>query len=73
MVEQERMNDLTVPEDAKRYLRARNVLTALRDRYRNGIITRQEYSTLRGQALNGDIDGAIKGLGKLEYRNMEGM
>ena len=27
-------------------------------------LTKQEYKTLRGQALAGDVDGAIKGLDK---------
>lgn len=29
-----------------------------------GKLTKQEYKTLRGQALAGDVDGAIKGLDK---------
>ena len=29
-----------------------------------GKMTKQEYKTLRGQALAGDVDGAIKGLDK---------
>lgn len=71
MAEEERLRDLTVPEDAGRYLRARNVLEALRERYRKGIITQQEMKTLRGQAINGDIDGAVKGLAKIEARKRE--
>lgn len=71
MAEEERLKDLTVPEDAGRYLRARNVLEVLRERYRKGIITQQEMKTLRGQAINGDIDGAVKGLAKIEARKRE--
>lgn len=31
-------------------------------------LTRQQYKTVRGQALSGDIDGARKGLAKLLKR-----
>lgn len=31
----------------------------------DGRITRQEYKTIRGQAIAGDIDGATKGLNAL--------
>ena len=31
-------------------------------------LTRQEYSTLRGQALAGDGDGALKGLRRILSR-----
>ena len=71
MAEEERLRDLTVPEDAGRYLRARSVLEVLRDRYKRKIITQQEMKTLRGQAINGDIDGAVKGLAKIEARKRE--
>ena len=30
-----------------------------------GLLTRQEVKTLRGQALNGDLDGARKGLDRI--------
>lgn len=33
-----------------------------------GSLTRQQIKTLRGQALAGDIDGAIKGLERLLER-----
>lgn len=33
-----------------------------------GRLTRQQVKTLRGQALAGDIDGAIKGLEKILKR-----
>lgn len=32
--------------------------------YRNRL-TRQQIHTLRGQAIAGDVDGAVRGLGKL--------
>ena len=34
----------------------------------DGELTQQEYKTLRGQAINGDIDGATKGLERLLRR-----
>ena len=69
---QRRVKDLTVPEDAGRFLRAHKVLTDLRNKYLRHRITPQQYKTLRGQAISGDIDGAVKGLAKLECRNREG-
>lgn len=68
MAEAERLKDLTVPEDAGRYLRAHKVLTELRERYLKRRITPQQYKTLRGQAIAGDIDGAVKGLAKILAR-----
>lgn len=65
MMEARRQRDMDVREDAGRYLRARLILSNLRDELRNGKITWQQYSTLRGQALAGDVDGAVKGLAKL--------
>lgn len=52
--------------EAMRYLAAHKFLEVLR-RY-DGQITRQEYKTLRGQAINGDIVGAAKGLNNILYR-----
>ena len=34
-------------------------------------LTRQQYSTLKGQALSGDSDGAMRGLDKILRRAME--
>lgn len=63
-----------VREDAGRYLRARLILNDLREKHLAGKITWQQYSTMRGQALAGDVDGAVKGLAKvLRDREMEGM
>lgn len=62
-----------VREDAGRYLRAHRILTELKMEYRRRKITFQQYSTMRGQALAGDVDGAVKGLAKvLRDREMEG-
>lgn len=44
--------------DIKRFLR----------RLKACSLTRQQIKTLRGQALAGDIDGAIKGLERLERK-----
>ena len=61
-------------EDAGRYLRARLILNDLREKHLAGKITWQQYSTMRGQALAGDVDGAVKGLAKvLRDRAVEGM
>ena len=68
MAESERLRDLTVPEDAGRYLRAHKVLTELREKYLKRRITPQQYRTLRGQAIAGDIDGAMKGLARILAR-----
>ena len=68
MAEAERLKDLTVPDDAGRYLRAYKVLTELREKYSKRRITPQEYKTLRGQAIAGDIDWAVKGLARILAR-----
>lgn len=54
-----------VRKDAGRYLRARLILNDLREKHLAGKITFQQYSTMRGQALAGDVDGAVKGLAKV--------
>lgn len=53
----------TVQQDAKRYSAANPFLNQLR-KYQNHL-DRQQFKTLRGQALSGDIAGAEKGLAKL--------
>ena len=68
----ERRQEMDAREDASRYLRARLILSDLREKLRFGKITWQQYSTLRGQALAGDVDGAVKGLGRVLLRNSEG-
>ena len=57
--------------DASRYLKARLILNDLRDKMRSGNISWQQYSTLRGQALAGDVDGAVKGLATVLRQRLE--
>ena len=54
---------ITIREEAGRYQRARPVLENLR-RYQK-LLTPQEYKTIRGQAIAGDVEGAKRGLTKL--------
>ena len=63
---------MDVREDASRYLRARLILNDLREKHMAGKITWQQYSTMRGQALSGDIDGAVKGLARVLRQRWEG-
>ena len=53
------------------YINDKNVaaLTLLKN-YRHRL-TSQEYKTLRGQALAGDVDGAVRGLKKILRRKAE--
>ena len=60
---------LTVPEDAGRYLRAHKILTELREKYLAHRITPAQYSQIREQSLNGDIDGAFRALGSALEKN----
>ena len=52
-----------VPSDASKFLAAHFFLRNLKKYSKN--LTRQQMSTLRGQALAGDVEGADKGLRKL--------
>lgn len=61
-------DEKSIQKDAMRYLRAREFLDKLR-LYRKSIDT-QTYRTLRGQALNGDLQGAEKGLERILRRDM---
>ena len=61
----ERNRDLTVPEDAVRYLKAHCVLTELRNAYRKKAITHLEYKRFREMALSGDVEGAAYGISKM--------
>ena len=71
-VEERRAQDAPeLRKDAGRYLRARLILNDLRDKMLAGRITWQQYSTMRGQALAGDIDGAVKGLARVLRENDE--
>lgn len=53
-------------QDSARYRRAHNFLTDLRNKWRNKEITNQQYSTIRGQATSGDLDGAVKRLAECQ-------
>ena len=55
-----------IAREAVRYLKAQDFLRML---YKHSqYLTRQQMKTLRGQALNGDIDGAMRGLGTIMNR-----
>lgn len=58
-----------IAAESANYRKAHMVLTDLRHRWRRREITGQEYSTLRGQAISGNIDGAVKGLYRILERN----
>lgn len=62
------MTSREIKKQAMAYIRANHFLTELRSEYR--WLTPQEYRTLRGQAISGDIDGAEKGLLKLKRRRI---
>lgn len=59
-------DETSVPQDAQRYLKAREFLEKLRKS--QGRLDAQTYKTLRGQALNGDVEGAEKGLQRILRR-----
>ena len=58
--------------DAERWANAAAALKKIRMYHNDGMITTQEARTLRGQALAGDDEAALKGLARLiagnEYR-----
>lgn len=54
-----------VREDAGRYLRARLILNDLREKHLAWKITYDECKALRARAIEGDVDGAVKGLALL--------
>jgi hypothetical protein len=72
IAEMEARDVMDVREDASRYLRARLILSDLREKYTQGKINWHQYSTMRGQALAGDIDGAVKGLARVLRQRWEG-
>lgn len=57
-----RVETFDTPSPA-RYLRCHNFIMLLK--HSDEWLTRQEFATLRGQALAGDIEGAYKGFDKL--------
>lgn len=58
----------SVREQASVFLKARPLLDEIRKAYLKNLITKQQLLTLRGQVLNGDSDGAVKGLARLLRR-----
>lgn len=54
-----------IADGSERYVRANLFLNVLKKYYRHEMITWQQYSMIRGQAIAGDIDGAMKGLERL--------
>ena len=56
-------DEKTVGRDAVLYLNAHRFIELMKKCKKH--ITAQQYSTLRGQALHGDLAGAEKGLAKL--------
>ena len=58
------MNNKQLSPEA--YVKAHDFLKRLRDV--SDLLTVQQMRTLRGQALSGDIDGAVKGLGRILLR-----
>ena len=64
----ERVDAVKQNADASKYLRAHFLLSNIRKKYLLGRITFQEYRTIRGQAIGGDLDGAMKGLARIEAR-----
>ena len=58
--------------DADRYMMARGILANLKSCYARHEITAQQYRTLRGAALAGDVAGAQKGLKRLLMRRSGG-
>ena len=70
--ERDERDALDVRSDASRYLRARLILNDLKEKYTQGKINWHQYSTMRGQALAGDIDGAVKGLARVLRERWEG-
>ena len=65
----EMRQEMDAREDASRYLKARLILNDLREKMRFGKISYQQYATLRGQALAGDVDGSVRGLAKVLRKN----
>ena len=63
-----------IPLEKKRYTReayvkAQDFLRTLKDNRPK--LTRQQFSTLRGQALSGDVEGAYTGFNRLMLERMD--
>ena len=66
-----RNNPNVIAYESAMYRKAHTFLTELRSKWRRNEITGQQYSTLRGQALSGNLEGAIKGLYRVINDNAE--
>lgn len=60
-------DETSVPQDAMRYLKAREFLEKLR-KHQNELDA-QVYRTLKRQAISGDVQGAEKGLERILRRD----
>ena len=67
-----RVDEKQARAKAERYMRARWVLRDLKGAYQRKEITPQQYRTIRGQAVAGDVDGAVKGLAQIVRGMYEG-
>ena len=52
-------------DEEARYVRAKPIIDDLKKHYSNGRLTFNQFRTLRGQAIAGDTEGALKGMAKL--------
>lgn len=52
-------------KDDETLVRKRKALDILSDCYQQRIIDRHQYSTMKGQALKGDVRGALVGLKRI--------
>ena len=69
MIEKMFLASQRVSEENARYMRARVFIGMLQKHI--DVVTMQEYRTLKGQALAGDIDGAYRGLDTLIERRRQ--
>lgn len=67
--EEVRERNRRVPEDAINYLRARGVLADMKSKLMDGRISFEDYKVLKAQAIDGDVDGATKGLAAILARH----
>ena len=52
-------------EGSERFVRAHWFLKGLKRKYMDGWISWQQFRTIRGQAVSGDLEGAVKGLNRI--------
>lgn len=55
----------TFADGSERFVRAHWFLKVLKQKYRDGWISWQQFSTIRRQAVSGDLEGAAKGLNRI--------